>query len=437
MKKEISSNFIILLFLFIVWLFPITQGIHQFVNLKNLEGVSAPVTDTALTLETWLSGKFADKYQDSLSNNFGFRELAIRSQNQIQYSLFKNCNANDVIVGKNNYLYELKYIYSYYGIDYLGERYFEESVIKMKFIQDTLKKLNKTFIFLIAPSKASFYPEYIPEKYKTDNVNTNYKSILAKLKKHHVNFIDYNQMFVRLKKTCKYSLYPVAGTHWSEYGNIIAFDSLLNYIQNKTNFTFPDMDYSTIEMKDGYEGTDNDIGKAMNLLFSPKYGELAYAKLKIKETTNKIKKPSLLMVADSYWMSIYYSHKPKKMFNEHSFWYYNNMSFDYFNGTEGLKPVDLNLKDEINKKDIICVMLTEPNLKLLGLRFIEDTYDMYLNNMLNLKCRKRLSELAMKRAYYFNDIKTIDKFLKISKKDNVLLDSAISNLAKYMVDTKL
>ena len=435
MAKKININFITLVVLFMIWLLPFLQGSFSFVKIEALGGISTnEAQDTTLNSENWFSGRYADLEQDYLTYNFGFRETAIRLQNQIQYELFSKTNAEDVIVGKNNYLFELKYIKAHYGFDFIGEAYLSDKLMKMKFIQDTLAKLNKTFIFIIAPSKADFFPEYIPDKYKTDSTKTNYNEIKSLIKNYDINYIDYNAMFSRLKTTSKYDLYPYAGTHWSEYGNIVALDSLKHYIELHTKYVLPNMDYSEIKLSDGYGGTDNDMGKAINLLFLPNYGELAYPNVKFTETKNT-NKPNLLMVSDSYWMSIYYSHRPNQLFKKHSFWYYYNVSYDYGQETEGKSPCDLNLREEVLKKDIICVMCTAPNLKSIGSRFVDDCYDLFKKGMVNDDYRKRMAKIEKNRMQFWNDDEACQKFLKNAISEKRPLDSVITGVAKYLVDS--
>lgn len=434
MIKKINSNTLMLIMLLSLWLFPLFQGSFKVLKFEELGGVSATVSDTILDMDTWFSGRYAEKKQNYLTNSFGLREIAIKIQNQIQYSLFDKTNADDVVLGKDNYLYEMKYITSFYGVDHIDKKYFEEKVIKLKFVQDTLAKLNKTIIFLFAPSKATFFSEFLPTTYTNDKIVTNYSEVKPLIVKYKINHIDYNAMFKRMKLSSPYALYPVAGTHWSEYGNILALDSLCHYINTHTSFKLPEFNYSKINITNGYGGTDNDMGKAINLLFPPDYGKLAYPEVIITEKKDD-KKPNVLMVSDSYWSSIYHSNRPKQLFNKHTFWFYYNTSSDYNNETEGKMPLDLNLQNELTKNDIICIMCTEPNLKVLGYRFIDDCYDLFKNGKLDEVERKRNFEIDQKRLTFWNDNIFVKKLEKMAKKQGVSIDSMITDIAKSLVDT--
>jgi hypothetical protein len=49
---------------------------------------------------------------------------------------------------------------------------------RLKYVQDTLASLDKNLILVFAAGKGSFYPEYFPEKYKTEKGVTNYETHL-------------------------------------------------------------------------------------------------------------------------------------------------------------------------------------------------------------------------------------------------------------------
>ena len=67
----------------------------------------------------------------------------------------------DVVIGKENYLYEKGYIDAFFGVDFIGHDSIAISAYKLKMIQDTLAKLNKTLLIILAPGKGDFFPEYI------------------------------------------------------------------------------------------------------------------------------------------------------------------------------------------------------------------------------------------------------------------------------------
>jgi hypothetical protein len=79
--------------------------------------------------------------------------------------------------------------------------------------------LGKQVLVILAPGKASYFPEFIPDEMATiTKLNTNYEGYKAELKESTVPFIDAHQWFRNMKDTSRYPLFPKCGIHWSKYG---------------------------------------------------------------------------------------------------------------------------------------------------------------------------------------------------------------------------
>ncbi len=113
---------------------------------------------------SWWDGSYSGLRTEWINENFGFRNYLVCFTNQIKFSIFKKSNTNDFIIGKNNYLYQLGYIEQYTGKLYQGRKTLEDSVKKIKQLQEELIKRNKHFLIVMAPSKARVYPEYLPDE---------------------------------------------------------------------------------------------------------------------------------------------------------------------------------------------------------------------------------------------------------------------------------
>ena len=114
-------------------------------------------------------------------------------------------------------------------------------------ISDKLLKLNKHLILVIAPSKPSYFREFLPNEYKQTNNKNNYQVISEGIKKQHLNCIDFSNWFNKNKYTSKYPLYPKHGNHWSMYGSWLAADSIIKYIEAKKNIDMPNLVLKSIK----------------------------------------------------------------------------------------------------------------------------------------------------------------------------------------------
>jgi hypothetical protein len=359
-----------------------------------------------------------------IEENIGFHNTLVRINNQIDFSLFGEVSAEGVVKGKDNFLYEYDYIRGYLGLDFTGERFIEEKMGRMKYIQEALKKEHGiTLTLVLEPSKARFYPEKLPGQYKrSGEIKTNFSAYKKAAQKMGVNLIDFNQYFLSMEDTASYPLYPPYGIHWSLYGMSFCADSIINYIQHYWVQTLPKYDVR-FYVSETPEKTDNDVEKALNLLFPLASPELAYPEYTF-DTLHAAAKPYVLVIADSYYFNIFNTRIPRYIFNNEAFWYFNRRVYPefYYDSTE---VADLDIRTEIEKQDYIFLMITERFLHRFDWHFIDNLYDIYAPEFL------RYPEYE-----YFNDILNNDdlfkKLVAQSQDEQVPLESLLWENAHFL-----
>lgn len=370
--QSIRKALIVLMLLMLV--LPYLQSELHLVELTPLHGALTTTEKSNFSFGKWFSGEYQEKQEHYLNETFGLRNLFIRINNQLAFSLFKKAKAMDIAVGKDNYLYDKLYIKSYYGADYIGTDSITNRMKRLQFIQDTLKKLNKDIILVFAPGKASYYPEYIPDNLKEKRTGiTNFQKHLELANKYSLNYIDFRSYFLRNKYKSKYPLYPQYGIHWSTYGMCIAADSIIHYIEKKRKIDMPDLYWDKVDLEDPKE-IDYDIADGLNLKWKLKSFKMAYPQLKFESGSNKIK-PSVLVVSDSFYWEMF-NFGITNSFSENQFWYYNEQIYPQ-SYTSPITPNQVNLKDELAKFDVIIIMATDLTISKLGWGFIENTYSVF------------------------------------------------------------
>lgn len=402
-------------------LIPLIQNKFEFVKLTPLKGAIVQPEKKYINAKDWFSGDYQLQEEKYLNETFGFRNLFIRINNQIAFSLFNKAKANGVIIGKNNYLFEENYIKAYYGTDFIGVDSITHRIERLKFIQDTLSKLNKTLIVVFAAGKGSFYPEYFPKKYVKEKGKTNYEYHVKLAKEFGLNYIDFNRYFIENKNKSKYPLYPQYGIHWSNYGACIAADSMIKYIEKVRDIDMPDLYWNEVETADARE-SDYDIADGMNLNFKLKSFKMAYPVIQIQSDSGKIK-PSAIVIADSYYW-LMFGNTFSRALSDNQFWFYNKQVYpEYYKN--GLETSQVNLKDEIQKHDIFIILATEASLPELGWGFIENTYDLFKG------IKKKPSfdaEFHRKVIKTINYIKTDKKWLEDIKKKAILNKVSVDSM---------
>ena len=374
MKKGNNINKVLFIIILVILFAPMVQQWSRIVNETPLRGAIKEVQVPSFSWTNWFSGTYQATMEKYLNQHFGFRNAMVRLNNQIYYTLFGKAKANGVIIGKKGYLFERSYFDAYYGTDFLGKDTLNKELHKLKAIQDTMEAQGKTLLLVLAPGKATFFPEYIPDRFKKKKGPTNLQYYLKLSEKLNINHLNFSAWFVKMKDTARYPLYPETGIHWSYYGMALATDSILHSLEQIRHIDLPDIVWKGIKVSRKLRNTDRDIERGMNLIFPLPNHPMPYPQLTV-DTVGKIR-PRALVIADSYYWQIYSAHIPQQVFSEQEFWFYNQqINPKRKDGVAWTNEV--NLSNELQKKDIVILLCTEPVLKRLFWGFIDDAYEMY------------------------------------------------------------
>ncbi len=351
------------LFLGIFLLFLIAPNIQstlKLVTLKPLNGayVASPRPD--FSIKTYKSGKFQTEYNKYFEENIGFKEVLIRLYNSYSFLAYNQSNVSDVIVGKNGYFFNPRYIDAITGKNFIGSEEIETKVRRIKELQIALANQNKTLVVVFAPGKASYYKEYIPEHLLKDTKENNYAQFVKYFKENGVNFIDMKAHFLSIKEKSPYPLFTKYGTHWTLYGANLTSDSIHKFVESKSDIKFINKKYKSFEKLKYKQGSDYDLEDLMNLSFQLPIKEDIFNPIVEFDTISNLKKPNVLVVSDSYWWNIYNTKSPDYQYNDYSYYFYFNTAYLNKN-SKSLPRAQTDVKYELDKSDIIIMMCTEGN----------------------------------------------------------------------------
>lgn len=424
-------NKFLLSLILIVLSISLLQQIAPFVEEKPLYGSFTKAAKPRFKIDSLLTGSYQRNYSKWIHENIGFRSTLIRLHHQIGYWLYSKSYANAVIVGKNNYLLDKKYIYAHTGQDFIGEDSIKYMLQKTKQLQDSLSKYNIKLFIVLAPGKASFYNEYVPDFYLKNIGKTNYQYFSSYLKEFNINHIDFKKWFFALKKTTSYPLFPKNGIHWSTYGALLAADSIIRYTEQLHKLSLPHISFDNIRISDSLNEVDQDVGLGMNLLYGPKNIPMAYPTLSYNKN-NEDRKLHVLSVADSYNWTLPISGMSEKVFKQFDFLYYNKQL--YPNSCEPSKDITtVNKLKLLSSVNTIMIMMTDANLSEYSWNFIEDAYSALFKN-------RTLSGTAIPLdvAIKMYDIKNDPPWIKLIKEKaiakNISIDSMLYLDAKYIIE---
>lgn len=324
-----------------------------------------------------MDASFQTGFDPWMEENIGFHNTLVRIRNQLDYSLFHLLHNDEFIRGRNGQMYEYDYIRAWTGQDFVGEKLIDRKLRQFRYLQKYLKNnLDIDLVFVLEPGKASVYPEDIPSRYhKAPDGMSNYDIITRRAEELGINLINFNEYFIKIKDTVDAPIYPIQGTHWSEFAMWYATDSLLNYIEAIRNIRLRRVIKGEVEYTKDLRSTDYDVGYTLNLLFELQHPEMPYPQISF-EADSSMEKPNVLVIADSYYRNIYYAKVPKRIFNNEAFWYFYKKVYPESDYED--KTVDsLDLKAEIEKQDVIFFMTTERFLYMIDRGFVTDAYNIY------------------------------------------------------------
>lgn len=210
--------------------------------------------------------------EQKLSESLPLRSWFIRLSNQLYYSIFKTSYAyyNNIVIGKNNTLFEKIYITSYCGLieplNY-SQKQLVDWANKLKELSDFFEKNGKTFIYLITPNKAEYMPEAIPKRYHCHvrGPSPHLKLFTQLLDERKINYVNAVDLIFTATQQFNTSMFVKGGTHWNTLGVALTVQSLIDMANRKSRFSLNQVafDYSIVNKANGI---DHDLLSLLNLI---------------------------------------------------------------------------------------------------------------------------------------------------------------------------
>lgn len=157
----------------------------------------------------------------------------------INYSIYKlfnrSMNQSQVITGKDDFLFLGN---NYVNVLNKTNGLYRPSANEIDIWTNKLKDLQKwyeyrgiKFVIVIAPNKHSIYKEKLPNWMQYDG-KTITDDIVEQANVKNINMLDLREKLIKSKQQESDILYWKTDTHWNEKGASIAFDTIINKINN-------------------------------------------------------------------------------------------------------------------------------------------------------------------------------------------------------------
>lgn len=390
--------------LFVVALFlPTLQHSLNILPAIYLAGKETEPPSPSWSITGWLNGTFQNQYTNRRIHRLGLRDYFIKTYNQLHYTLFNrvvSSTGTNVVIGREGWLYEKVYIDKLNTPANDDGSLIDARVHNLRLLQDRLEEMGISFVFIIAPSKAEVYPEYIPEKLLKKplppGASTDYRQARVALERQGVNFVDSHTLFLEEKQKKSYQLFGPAGVHWNKYGAYLAWKSLASRVNEQIKVPLRIPPVKQVESRPS-EPLEADLGRLLNLwnpvFTSRKTDYPVFAPQPVQGS----KKPSILIIGDSFLFTLIDIVAQGEISTDVDAWYYFKRHFNYPAQGGGINistpaeaPMDqgnIDWHNQLLNKNLVVLVQTEYWLPELGFGFVEEalTATGQLKNSLNLE----------------------------------------------------
>ena len=163
-----------------------------------------------------------------LEKTFPFRGDMIAAASTLKSGIFSSSLTNQVIIGKDGYLFYADSLDDYRGVNRLSSRGIDNAATNLKILGDQAQARGIKFAVALAPNKNTLYGQFMPSRYRAgDFEQSNLNRLQNRLGSLGVPYVDLTKKL----KSSKEVLYQKTDTHWSYKGAYTGADYLLDQLQ--------------------------------------------------------------------------------------------------------------------------------------------------------------------------------------------------------------
>ncbi len=251
-KHKYCSGIIITAFFCIIICFPVVSSVLQ-IEMSNTGNENRQLNKIPEFYYNTMEN-YPKEFEAYFNDHFNLRRTLLNLYQWYKIKLLKESPSPKVIMGKDKWLY-----YKNTVDQYRSGRHFREKELG-RWRDYLLKRSNKlgkrgiSYFFIIAPNKASVYPEYIPAKYNRIKEDTHMDQFVEYfMSSPGLAIIDLRSCLGEAKK--RFRVYHHTDTHWNHIGIYFAYEDILKKIK-QSEYTLSPIKFNSFEivMKDNPGG---------------------------------------------------------------------------------------------------------------------------------------------------------------------------------------
>ena len=169
-------------------------------------------------------------------DHFALRQGMITANAAMTAAVFQESAADNVILGRNGWLYYGDTLADFEGAAPMTERQLWCAAHTLALMQEYAASKGCAFLFTVAPNKNTLYPDAMPDRYEASAAASNLDRLTAVLAEEGVSYCDLLSVLAREETPVYYK----TDSHWTGYGSALAHDALLAALGRETHLAEED-----------------------------------------------------------------------------------------------------------------------------------------------------------------------------------------------------
>lgn len=338
------------------------------VVLHALKGAETAVEAPEWSLHALRSGTTAKAVSAWFDAHIGLRSFWVRLDNQIDYTFFNQVvdrsAGTRLVRAPGDWFYERQYIEFATSMGAVSEEEFRHRVERMRRVEAKLARRGIPLLYIIAPSKASVYPEHIPAEFfhekKPEHIVTSWELGRSILQDSGVSYIDGPGLYDRWKREGVPDLFARSGTHWSYVSALRIWAEIRASLNPRLPRPIPPLQYEPLQARRP-QSDDRDLLDLANLLVTWPYEHpLPKPTMIPQKTVPASDLPRILWVHDSFgWVLIKELYESNAARPSHSLYYFaTEMKIPECSAT-GRKIAEIDWPAYLRDYDAVVLVWTE------------------------------------------------------------------------------
>ena len=171
---------------------------------------------------TW-NVRYLAQLGDYFEEHFAFRQELVAANALIRGRLLGVSASDQVLVGKDGWLYYTGTLDDYLGRNQMSEKGLANAVHNIGLMQQYVEDRGSRFLITIAPNKNSVYDSHMPSNYLRSGEN-NHTRLTPLLKQAGIHYADLYEIFEESDEC----LYLQGDSHWNNKGALLVCRKLLD-----------------------------------------------------------------------------------------------------------------------------------------------------------------------------------------------------------------